>query len=245
MHVLVDANVLVSDPWQEGKKTRALLDFLQKTRATMLVHEVTWEEVRETMRRRWGSSLAAYDSTARELSRLRICDIAELERDALLEDVTLRWWNAVRKPYALKQAIPLDNALLPEIVRRATGRVPPCARNGEEFRDALMWVGALEYCKAKSARYLAFISSNTRDFAASDGVLLPELRRDAADRGIALDYYRSVDEFLKEHADPIEWLTLEWASAHVDEQELREVLWDVVQGTSSTEFDLRWRLGKL
>jgi hypothetical protein len=67
---------------------------------------------------------------------------------------------------------------------------------------------------------LAFISANRRDFADADGQLLQRLAADGHEHGLTLTFYTSVDDFLKEHALPIEHINVPWVNERLSEEEV-------------------------
>lgn len=244
MNVCLDTTVLLADPWQESEKTRALYDYISKTRGSLLIHDVVLQEATATMERRWREAIRAYNGAAGDLSRLRLSAIPAADEDQLVAATRDAWEKSVRRIQRGRRTIQTEPALMVEIVRRATQRIPPCARRGEGFRDALLWLGTLDFCNANDLRHLAFISSNTRDYAGADGALLPALEQDAVERNITVDYYSSVEAFLKEHAEPIAWLNLEWVEQRIDQEEVAELLWDTVAATELRQFRLKWHDGE-
>lgn len=210
MQVAVDTNILLTDPWLEGQKMKALLDFVDRTRSELLIHAVVAEELRAVLERQWRSALADLESAAKKVKRLGV-EVPEVEAETTIAALRARLESTHRRLAYHTHEIDLATDLLPEPLRRSANRIPPCARTGEEIRDALLWLGLMQYCERSGHREIAFISNNTRDFCGSEaGILAPELKRDALVSNATVHFYSTLDDFLRDHAKPIEHLTPEW-----------------------------------
>lgn len=241
MDVAVDTNILLSDIWRNGQRMKALLDFVETTRSKLIVHDVVATEFRANAERQWKAALSEVDSAIKKAQRLGI-GIEGLDTTAVLNETVARWEDTVRGRGWLIRKVELNSEVLPEAIRRAAHRIPPCVRSGEEVRDALMWLGLMEEYGARALREVAFISGNTRDFCGPDGqTLAPQLQADAAERDIRLEFFTSLDDFLRKHASPIAHFTTKWVSDRLDwgavEQLVRRHL-----ASFSPEYFHDWRL---
>lgn len=84
---------------------------------------------------------------------------------------------------------------LGEVVRRGVNRIRPATDNGEELRDVVIWLVALDHAKAKNSK-VAFITDDG-DFKGPDGNLHPDLLRDLATHKVELLYYNSIPTFVR------------------------------------------------
>lgn len=109
--------------------------------------------------------------------------------------------------------VPYKDAWLHDIVQRAAQRIRPCSRNGEEFRDALLWLTILDSATSDDKTPIIFLSSNKMEFAGPNGELHSTLRKEAEDKGVEVFYYDSIQGFLAAHADKLEYVTKEWITS--------------------------------
>lgn len=239
MDVALDTNILLADMWLESKKIQALLDFLEKTRSHLLLHDVVLQEFRATAERQWLAALSEQESARRKVERLGLESQPLPDSKHTISSAWERWDQRFHKTIRLRKDIPLNNELLPEVVRRSINRIPPCNKSGEEIRDALLWLGLLDYCKEKSIPEFAFISANVREFSDGDGSKLAKpLLRDCSMHGLRVAYYTSLDDFLREHARPIEHITTDWISERVPRNKIQSLVQQHFELRDADEFRL-------
>jgi hypothetical protein len=87
---------------------------------------------------------------------------------------------------------------LKEVVHRGVYRIRPANDSGEELRDVVIWLVALEHAKTKNSK-VAFITEDGH-FKGSDGSFHPELLQDLATYKVDLLYYNSIPEFVRANA---------------------------------------------
>ena len=92
-------------------------------------------------------------------------------------------------------------------------RTPPCTKRGEEIRDTIIWLQALQLVRENPGTTVVFISGNTRQFATKDGELHPTLAAEATVGRLV--YYSSLDAFAKQHATAIEFITSKWIEERI------------------------------
>jgi len=241
MDIAVDTNVLVADPWLSGQKMKALFNFLERTRSHLLVHEVVDQEFRAVVSRNLASAAAELEAATRNATRAGL-DPPTVTAAVLTSGARDRWERRYHETAWARTHIALDNNLLPEVLRRATNRIPPSARKGEEFRDTIMWLGVLAHCRANALSGIAFISANKKDFCGTDErTLAPELVADAAAQGLVVQYYVSLDDFLREHATPLERFTDEWVLERFSIPELERRIESRISEVEAAEFQLPYR----
>lgn len=241
MEIVVDTNVLVADPWLSGQKMKALFNFLERTRSHLLVHEVVDQEFRAVVSRNLASAAGELENATRNAARVGLSP-PPVTAAVLVAGARERWEKRYSETAWTRTHVPLDNILLPEVLRRATNRIPPSARKGQEFRDTIMWLGVLAYCRATAISSIAFISANKKDFCGGDErTLAPELVADAAAQGLVVHYYVSLDDFLREHATPLERFTDEWVLERLSIPELERRIESRIGDLDAAEFQLPYR----
>lgn len=238
MDVVVDTNVLVTDPWFEGQKMRALFNFLERTRSRMLVHDLVEQELRAVVARGWAEAAKGVVKAERQAKRVRL-HVPPANLDSARAATEQAWEEAYQRTERFRTAIKLNNGLLPEVLRRATQRIPPCARKGEEFRDAVLWLGMIDYFGDGATDRVAFISGNTKDFCGpSETELAPELLSDANAISLSVQFYSSLDDFLRDQAEPIAYLTADWVRGRISLEEIQDKIEAHLGDARADEFDL-------
>ena len=231
MDVAVDTNVLAKDLWLRSQSVRALLDYLERTRSRLLVHDVVYKELSALYERQCAEAVRVVETATRHAARFGVEGLPQPDQlDSLRRQAVARWRGRVADVLspAVRADVPLDSAVLPEVITRTIGRIAPCTQSDKEFRDAVIWLGLLRHAaEAMGGAPLAFISENTKQFAADGGVgLHPTLAHDVAAHGVELTYFASLDDFLREHARPIAHITTEWVEPRLDAEALTTLVAD-------------------
>jgi hypothetical protein len=227
MHVAVDANILIADPWLRSQRIRVLLDYLTKTESQLWLLAVVEMEVAAHVRRQVTASANAIAAALSSARRHEVAPLPEFSANDTVEATLERWRNRLDEVTSdVVYRVDLDSSALPEALRRACERIAPCGEDRSELRDAIIWLNLLRHAETlDSTQRLAFISANTKDFAAEDRhSLRPELVADLAVAKIGLIYFSSLDDFIREYADPFLKITKEWLAEHLDLHEVEELI---------------------
>lgn len=228
MYVFVDTNILAADAWMAGQKFRLLFDYLAKTHGRLVLADVVLFELRGVVRRLLRERADALAKAVREAHSLNMATTVDApEADALYAEAYDKWEEAGKALGTRLEVerLPLDPSILGPVVVRAAERIPPVRPDGKETRDAIVWLSFLGFLRKHPNAQVAFISGNTRDFGSPDGASFrPELEAEIQGHRGGVRYYRTLDEFNREHAQPIAHLTNEWVNARVDSASLHELL---------------------
>lgn len=235
MDILLDSNVLLSDPWLRSARFGALFDFVQRTGSRLLLPEVVELEVAAVLQRRVQDNLKELHDCLHDLERDGVDFGGGVSHEAATEFME-RWkkeWNRTLK--GICERIPVTEEAFREALRRAIERIPPCSRSGKEYRDALVWLALFHGDRSADA---AFISENVRDFADETSVQLrEELREEIRTASFGLWYYRKLDHFLKEKAEPIAHITWDWIETRLDDSHLGEIVWEFRDNISLSDVE--------
>ena len=239
MHIVLDANVLIADPWLKSQRLRVLLDYAAKTRSRLILLETVEREVAAHVQRQFVAAADAIASSLRQAERVGLAGVPAVDAPAMVRDTLAAWEAAFRRALnrSVADRVPTEPAIMPELVRRAAYRLPPVRPNGRETRDTILWLALVAFLKGRrSHEWCAFISQNTEDFAAADGVSLrSDLVPDLVGVPGTFTYYPSVDAFLKEHAEPIRHVTHEWVLERLDLARIRAAIDERLIRTVSPE----------
>ena len=218
MNVLLDTNILRSDPGTRSSRFEVLRDYLCRTQSRVLLPRLVFDEMRAVYSRELTdravrmagatTSLAAFLPHRTDLAASPSFNIeAEVQAYAayLLNQLGV----------SDQQLLPLDARYLDDVVQRAIWRRRPCTDRGEELRDALLWLMLLDSAERAPERRIAFVSANVKQFADELGALHPDLVTEATGRGVAISYYRSLEDFARQHASQVAFVTPEWIAARI------------------------------
>ena len=237
MDVILDTNIIAADFSLRKNRFANLFDYLKRTSSNMVVCKVVWDEIRVKYLEKIKGDVARVSSAWQELSKTQMTvarkpDMPDPERE--LEYFLDRIKNPGKGVrivfYTDYSRIDVD-----EIVRRGVNRIRPASDTGEELRDVILWLHALDYAKQKS-RSIAFISHDKRfseeteaenDVRTKKTAQRPEeieddpnthkeykLHRDLADdaskSGVGVKFYRSLAAFNKLNTLDDFSATLDW-----------------------------------
>lgn len=123
--------------------------------------------------------------------------------------------------------IPYNNDYLPIISNRAISRIKPAGEKGQGFRDTLIWLTMIDYCKKSLEKQLIFISINTDDFASPDKSSLHHALTEECDKAkIKINYFKSIKDFIENHSVKIDFITHDWIAENLDYQEVEYTVLD-------------------
>jgi hypothetical protein len=105
---------------------------------------------------------------------------------------------------------------LDNVVCRAVERRKPCNEKGEQLRDAILWESVKDITRETPEDRVALITGDSGDFASRNGILHPELATELQQANLHIDFFTSLDDFLKQYAVKIEFVTNSWLAGSID-----------------------------
>jgi len=225
MDVVLDSNVLIADPWLRSHRIRSLLDYLTKTDSQLWLLEPVEIELRSHLARTLQAQARNVSTAIASAQRFGMHSVPQFSADVAVSKALAEWEaEFIATTAGVAVRLPHVPEVLTEAFRRGAERVPPCSPAGGEIRDAIIWLTALYHAKKGHTR-LAFISTNTRDFAAADHCSLrDELRGDVLSQGIDLVYFASLDQFLAIHAKPVAHISRTWIDQRLNAKDVERLL---------------------
>lgn len=222
MDVIIDTNIIRGGNFFRSSKFKILFDFLKKTSSKIVLPQIVKEESIAIQREMISSTLKEIEKNRASLANYCFSSIGM----PLVIDV-----NEEANSYVgLIENLKKDNLLyeidytddfLHEIVNRAINRIKPIDAKGQQFRDVILWLSIKKLLKEPSMISAAFISNDAGEFASSNKANLhPDLETEMRDEDISLIYYQSLDKFIENHADKIEYMTKEWITSEIEKFDL-------------------------
>lgn len=179
--IVLDSNVFIGDYWLRSPSFVLLREFLNKTKATLVVPKIVFEEVVNHHK----EDVEKLESNARKL-------LGAAGR--LLRNFEQTWSETISKKAAADSYEKFLSAALDElktevphykdiphdqIVRRDLERRRPFQESGKGYRDTLLWETLVRHCAKKDA-LTVLITDNIQDFYDTEGEIHWSLRRDLA-----------------------------------------------------------------
>jgi hypothetical protein len=213
MKIVIDTNIIVSDPWLTSNNFRILFENFKASGHSFFTPTIVIDEATNKYREKLEFALQALRRNSNEL-----CKLLPLhhEHDQLsIIDLDLEKSTKEYHEYLIQKlngdhpvsarfilcptAIHVDHH---ELVKRALSRRKPFSEKGSGYRDTLIWYGILQTLETygEDDDQVAFISQNTSDFSNGNGKLHPDLVQDLIDRSFGKDsvvYYENLKQFVQ------------------------------------------------
>ena len=214
MDVILDANVYLSDVRMESIRFKNLFDYLRRTGSRLVVPRLVREEVVAKYARMFAEQLKKIEQAEREFNRLSVDGASTIQfqrpdLNSAKRNLRRKFSSPARQIKAHEYA---DVAKIDvnEVFLRGANRRKPASESGEELRDVIIWLIALQYGK-ESNRDVAFVS---QDSGFWDGIdVHPHILEDIAQRKVKVRVFRSIDEFVKQSAPAPSALTASESSS--------------------------------
>jgi predicted nucleic acid-binding protein len=221
MDVVLDSNIFISDFRMRSPRFLGLFDYLRKTRSMLQIPDIVYEEVVAKYRRDLSDKVRTLNKCVNDVKAKLLSDKPFVLENKKLLNEPETWIKAQCDLLESRLDTPAKNVHgnrftnisaidLREVYMRGIDRVPPASEQGEELRDVILWLSVIEL--GKMGKQVTFI---TGDSGFWDGTeIKPRLRRDIEEAGTKILMYRSVEDFVKEHAPAAEEASPQWVAKH-------------------------------
>lgn len=225
MDVIIDTNIIIQENFLRSNKSAALLDYLKKTNSKIALPQIVKEESISEYEKSVALQLDKATKEIEKLSKICFFSVVSLDLNVEVIEESTAYIGYIQKlgKDGLLYEIPYEDSFLHEVVFRMINRKKPCNEKGEECRDAILWLSMKDMLKREKSA--AFISSNSKEFASLDKTdLHPDLRAELTQEKLELKYYLNLDDFIKNHASKVEYITEEWIEKELSRLELKELI---------------------
>jgi hypothetical protein len=236
MPIILDTNIIQTDFLMKSVRFDILIDYSKKTRNKIVIPEIVLDELRENYKRELLSKIHQYSrakgSLEKILTNISVPNISidiDKEVKAYIEHVLSRLYVQKEDIFRYK------DEYLRGVIKRAVQRKRPCSGSGEEIRDAILWHSIVDIAKDAPDNSVIFISNNTNQFADKDQKLHPDLLIECKENEISVAYHITLEEFAKQHAEPIEFITAEWITKQVDIKDILKKIENEVESQASND----------
>lgn len=240
MDIILDTNIFANDIKLKSNDVLLLLDYLDRTKSKILMPLVILEETKGLYNR---NIIESISDANKHISIIHKSLLSESDRPALIKLETDKMSQEYIE-YILdtlnienKQIIDYDPNHIPDIVNRAIYRRKPMDQKGNGFRDCIIWNTLLSEAKKAFEKQLIFISNNILDFStrADPANLHNELKEECDKKGVTINFFSSLKDFIKNYSTKIEIITIDWLSSRLPEDILCE---EVVRSLNTSKHEL-------
>lgn len=236
MPIILDTNIIQEDFLMKSVRFDILIDYSKKTKNKIVIPEIVLDELRENYKRELLSKMHQYSRSKGSLEKIlidiNVPDIS-IDIDKLVKEYIA---HILSRLYVQEEDVfGYRDKYLRAVIKRAVQRKRPCSGSGEEIRDAVLWHSIIDIAKGDPDNFVIFISHNTKQFADKDQKLHPDLLIECEENEIYVAYHISLEEFAKQHAEPIEFITTEWISKQVDIKNVLKKIENEVESQASND----------
>ena len=201
MKVVLDANIIVADPWLAGADFRWLSTAVDFAGWTLCVPRLALDEAVNKYQERLAVADRDVAKAEQELAKLLgqpDGTSARVDRTPQVSKYKAHLLTRLREMSA--RVLPYPRITHRELVKRALARRKPFNEKGAGYRDALIWQTVLALVDGK--QLVAFISNDSGDFFHREGRAHPDLVQDLEghDPEAHPRLYRTLHEFLEKEA---------------------------------------------
>jgi len=201
MDVILDSNAYLADIRMESIRFKNLFQYLRRTRSLLVLPRLVREEIVAKHRSRLEIQGGKTAKAIEDFNRLRVDPTAKIsftKPDPKYEVRNLRKkLRAPAKHVAVRFYDDVSAVDVNEVFLRGVRRRRPASEQGEELRDVILWLIALQYAEAEK-KGVALI---TADHGFWNGEEVHEhLREDIRKRALDVRLFRTVDDFVKSNA---------------------------------------------
>lgn len=231
MDTIIDTNIIRRDLKLNDKGFEILIDYLAKTNSKLIFPLIVVEEVKGLYKRVLKERFEEYTKSVDKLkSTLLFIEMPE-PPPLDIEGDSNRYIDFLHGKFGTSKdnIIPYKNEYLSELVSRAIQRKKPLDDKGQQFRDGILWLTLLDYAENTDEKIIAFISDNPTDFSdKGESKLSKELIEETKSRGVEIKYFRTLNDFAKEHASVINFITKEWIESNIDKSVIEKLFVEIL-----------------
>ncbi len=223
MDIIIDTNIIKQENYFRSKKFLTLMDYLKKTNSKLVLPQIVKEESISLYEKDISSKLIEVTNQIMDFSRTCFTPVGidlniEVKKEVKSYIASIQEMSKKNLLYE----IPYTNDFLPEVVYRMINRKKPCSNKGEECRDVILWLSIKKMLKYKKS--VAFISNNSNEFASNKTDLHSDLRAELVEENFELKYYLNLNDFLKNHAEKVDYITKEWIKIELSKIDLENFI---------------------
>lgn len=236
MDIILDTNIFRSDISLKSTDFDVLMDYLERTDSNLVMPQVILDETKNLYKKTLIERLDNLDKANNKLKSTLLRESTEISTPAIDIEVEVeKYIKFIKKRLKIsdEKVLPYQNDLLPEISKRAIERIKPSGKDGQGFRDTLIWLSIKNYAKSCHEKQVIFISLNTSDFANSNNELDETLAEECILESTKVNYFRTTKDFIAKHSTKTDHINLDWIDEHLNIDDVTEFFCDTVNDNPS------------
>lgn len=207
MNILLDTNIYLTNYILHETGVTALESYLSKSGGHLLTSKVIEGEIKRNI-------ISKLDEEYVKISKMHlfssnILDGIDIRTENVSETILQELTKKIQK--CRTRELEYSGIDLSELIDRAVNKVAPFSsfeKEGDKgFKDTIIWLQLKNYLINNDDNFVAFISSNTKDFG--DQNLSKHLKQELISSGVnpeRLIYYNSIGDFLNDYSEKIEYI---------------------------------------
>jgi hypothetical protein len=224
--IVLDTNIIQADRFVRKVGFEILRDYATRTQSTVVLPRLVVQELEWNYRRLLTEKLQAVKSAVTQFHRFSLNEISVSDFDIEKEVGAYLQHLKDYLPASLESVLEPTMEDYSDAIHRSVSRRRPCSQSGEEIRDAIIWDCILGL--VRTGKNVVFISANTAEFG-TDNTLYPELAAEVEGLPGTLGYLNSLDEFAREHASRIQYITSDWIGEQIHGDKVLEAVREFIE----------------
>jgi hypothetical protein len=211
MDIILDSNVYISDFRMEHIPFKNLFDYLRRTRSSLVLLGIVKKEVLAHFARMVKKSFKEANEFWDPYRLLHFPQMLPKLTKPDVEDQKRQLDAKLMRPsdgFAVRYYDDTSRIPVEEIYLRGVNRIPPANGEGEELRDVIVWLSAIDYAR-ETKQKVAFIS-NDSGFWIRDTVR-PEIQKDIDEAKVDVQLFRTIEGFVEHNSLPAREADEKWA----------------------------------
>lgn len=241
MNIIIDTNIIRRDLKFKDRNYELIHDYLSKTNSRFVMPKIVLEEIAGVYKRLLIERRNDLGKSSKKLNSVLINNHVVINMNIIIEEEVKEYIEYLKANLKIKDDEIIEYKLeyLNYIVRRSIDRIKPFSKNGQEFRDAILWLSILDYAKLTEEKAIVFISDNPKDFSASGkNELHPELFKEAESSDVSIYYFKTLNDFIKEHATKIDFINNGWLEQNIQIKTLENLFNKVIKSDNQMMLDM-------
>jgi hypothetical protein len=201
MDVILDSNGYLSDLRMESIAFKNLFDYLRRTKCSLVLPRLVREETVAKYRHLLDLHSKRAAQAVKDLNRLIVNKNSKIHfappKSAYAARELRAQFREVEKAGLIRYYPDVSGVDVNDVFLRGVKRRRPANKEGEELRDVIIWLIALQYAD-KEKKQIALVSNDGVFW--NDTEIHEHLKQDIAERNVNVSLFRSVDDFIKSSA---------------------------------------------
>jgi hypothetical protein len=201
MDVILDSNAYLSDIRMESIRFKNLFDYLRRTKSSLVLPRV----IREETVAKYKHLLETQNKKAAQAVDLLNRLILDKDHRIHLNPPDVRYavrdlrkkFRSPAKAVSVRYYPDTTNVDVGEIFLRGVKRRRPANADGEELRDVIIWLIALQFAQVEQ-KQIALVTADSGFWAEKE--IHEHLRDDITKRNVKISLFRTIDDFIKDSA---------------------------------------------